>query len=123
METTLPDLAHPSNQPLNSIIEQATPFSQDQVIISKEEYINLTQQAKYWQSLHAQSKQKNAALEEEVQYLKAKIKDLQNRLFGKKSEKKGLAKSEQTNKIALVKNEASSLAAKAMGVLLAPASP
>ncbi|RKZ43548.1 MAG: IS66 family transposase, partial [Gammaproteobacteria bacterium] len=72
-------------------------FSQDWVSVTKEEYINLTHQANYWKAQHAQVKQKNMVPEDEVQYLNAKIKDLQNRLFGKKSEKKGLAKSEKTS--------------------------
>lgn len=95
MEIITPELAHSPEQPLNTIIERTTPFSQDLITITKEEYIGLTHQTNYWKALHAQLKQKNTALEDEIQYLNAKIKDLQNRLFGKKSEKKGLAKSEQ----------------------------
>jgi len=97
MDIISPELAHSPKQPLNDIIEQASPFSQDRVTITKEEYINLTHQANYWKAQHEQVKQKNTKLEDENQYLKAKIKDLQNRLFGKKSEKKGLAKSEKNS--------------------------
>jgi len=96
MKIISPELVHCPEQPLNTIIEQASPFSQDQVTISKEEYVHLTQLANYWKALHAQLKQKNTRLEDEIQSLKAKIKDLQNRLFGKKSEKKGLAKSDKS---------------------------
>jgi transposase len=97
MDIISPEPAHSSKQALNPIIEQAVPFSQDWVTLSKEEYINLTQQANYWKAQHAQLKQKNTKLEDEIQYLKAKVKDLQNRVFGKKSEKKGLAKSEKNS--------------------------
>lgn len=63
--------------------------------ITKEAHIALIHQARYWQAQHAQLKQKCAMQEEEIQYRDAKIKDLRNRLFGKKSEKQGLAKSEK----------------------------
>ena len=99
MDIILPEPVHAPKRPLSPIIEPATPFSQDWVTITKEEYINLTHQANYWQAQHGQLKHKNTKLEDEIQYLKAKIKDLQNRVFGKKSEKKGLAKSEKNSTI------------------------
>ncbi len=86
-----------SKQSLSNRIEQTHPFSQTWGTISKEEQINLVHQANYWKAQHAQLKQKNAVLEEEIKYRDAKIKDLQNRLFGKKSEKQGFVKSEQTH--------------------------
>ena len=97
MEIISPSQSSSSKLPASYNTEQASPFSQERVTISKEDQINLIHQANYWQAQHAQLKQKNRVLEDEVQYLKAKIKDLQNRLFGKKSEKKGLAKSEKTS--------------------------
>jgi len=88
----------PSNTPKQSSghpIAQEHIFSQHWVAMTKEEKITLIQQANYWKAQHAQLKQKVIVLEEQNQYKDAKIKDLQNRLFGKKSEKQGLAKSEK----------------------------
>ena len=79
-------------------IEQASPFSQQWVRITKEEHIALTHRANYWQGQYAQLKQKFDRSEAESQRKDAKIKDLQNRLFGKKSEKQGSAKSEKGEK-------------------------
>jgi len=84
----------PKQPPSNPIV-QVHPFSQQWVTITKEEQINFIHQVNYWKALHAQLKQKIIVLEEENHYKDAKIKDLQNRLFGKKSEKQGLAKSEK----------------------------
>ena len=97
MENILPCIYSPSKQPSSNSIEQANPFSREWITITKEEQISLTHQANYWKAQHAQLKQKITALEEKIQYKDAKIKDLQNRLFGKKSEKQGLAKSEKNN--------------------------
>ena len=75
--------------------EPFTPFSQEWVSITKEEYIELTCQINYWKAQHAKLKQKCAELEDACQYKDAKIKDLQKRIFGKKSEKQSAAKSEK----------------------------
>ena len=65
----------------------ATPFSQELVTITKQELIELTARANYWEAQHARVKAENEALKQEIAFKDAKIKDLQNRLFGKRSEK------------------------------------
>jgi transposase len=65
------------------------------VTLSKEEHIALTHRANYWEAQYTQLKQKFDRAEAESQRKDAKIKDLQNRLFGRKSEKQGSAKSEK----------------------------
>jgi len=67
--------------------DRAPPFSVQQITITKQEYIELRHQASYWKSQHAQAKERIKALEEEIDFKEAKIKDLTQRLFGKKSEK------------------------------------
>jgi transposase len=74
------------------------PFSQEWVTITKEERIDLIQRANYWEAQHTQIKQKLDRAQEENRYKDAKIKDLQKRLFGKKSEKQTSAKSEKSDK-------------------------
>ena len=76
-------------------VEPATPFSRELVTITKEEYIELTCQANFWKAQHTQIKRKCAELEEACQYKDAKIRDLQKRVFGKKSEKQSSTKSEK----------------------------
>jgi len=95
MESISPSTANQSQQPPSTAIELTTPFSQEWVSITKEEYIELSHQANYWKSQHAQIKRKCAELEDACQYKDAKIKDLQKRVFGKKSEKQGATKSEK----------------------------
>jgi len=95
MENISPYLSNKSKQPTSNSIEQANPYSQEWVTITKEEQIGLIHLANYWKAQHAQLKLKITVLEEESQHKDAKIKDLQNRLFGKKSEKQGLTKSEK----------------------------
>ena len=77
--------------------QKLLPFSQEKVTITKQEQIELHQRANYWEAQHAQAKKKIEALEQEIIFKDAKIKDLQNRLFGKKSEKGSTANSEKDN--------------------------
>jgi len=84
--------------PLECLDErQRSPFSQEWVTITKQEHIRLRHQANYWEAQHTQLKAKNTKLEQEILLKDAKIKDLQNRLFGKKSEKNPTAKSEKNH--------------------------
>ena len=77
--------------------KQRSPFSRENVTITKQEYIELRHQAKYWEAQHARAKSRIRELEQEIVFKDAKIKDLQNRLFGKRSEKDKTAKSEKGN--------------------------
>jgi hypothetical protein len=72
-----------------------SPFSQQWATITKQEHIDLTARASYWEAQHARAKAEIDKLRQEVALKDAKIKDLQNRLFGKKSEKKRPLKSER----------------------------
>ena len=72
------------------------PFSQEWVTITKQEHIELRHRASYWEAQHARAKSKIEELEREIALKDAKIKDLQNRLFGKKSEKARALKSEKS---------------------------
>jgi transposase len=73
------------------------PFSQQWVTITKQEHIELRHRASYWEVQHARAKARIEALEQEIALKEAKIKDLQNRLFGKKSEKGATLASEKGN--------------------------
>ena len=57
------------------------------VILSKQEHIDLIHQINYWKAQHAKAKEKIGQLKQEALHQAGKIKDLQNRLFGKSSEK------------------------------------
>ena len=87
------------HQPLACLdAEQSSPFSQQWVTITKQEYIDLTSRASYWKAQHARAKSELEKLRQEAILKDAKIKDLQNRLFGKKSEKHSPLKSEKDGK-------------------------
>ena len=64
----------------------ATPFSQQSVVLTKQAYIELTWQAHYWQAQHARSVEREAALRAQVASLEATVRDLTQRLYGTKSE-------------------------------------
>lgn len=66
-----------------------TRFAREQVLISKAEYIELRQQVGYWTAQHLRATRRIENLEQELLLKEARIKDLQKRLFGKKSEKGG----------------------------------
>ena len=96
METAADTTADPSSLPRHGDVDPNNPFSQQLVTISKVEHIELVHSANYWEAQHAQLKKKCAQLEQENQRKDARIRDLQNRLFGKKSEKQSAEKPEKT---------------------------
>jgi transposase len=67
--------------------EKATPFSQQPVVLTKQDYIALKWQANYWQAQHARLQEREAALKAQVAALEAQVCDLTPRLYGTKSEK------------------------------------
>lgn len=67
--------------------QSATPFSQQTVMLTKQDYIALKWQANYWRAQHEQSLKREAAWKVQVEALEAQIRDLTQRLYGKKSEK------------------------------------
>jgi transposase len=84
------------HQPLASLdAGQSSPFSQQWVTITKQEHIDLTSRASYWEAQHARVKSQLEELKQDNLLKEAKIKDLQNRLFGKKSEKNSPLQSEK----------------------------
>ncbi len=92
---------HPAPAPHQPVVcpgeKQRSPFSQEWVTITKQERIELKCRANYWEAQHAREKKRNTELEQVINSKDAKIRDLQNRLFGKKSEKGATAKSEKGN--------------------------
>ncbi len=77
--------------------KQPSPFSQEWVTITKQEHIELNSRANYWEAQHGRVKSQLEEAKQEILLRDAKIKDLQNRLFGKKSEKGPAVKSEKGN--------------------------
>ena len=62
-------------------------FSQKIVHLTQAEHIELKWQGNYWKSQHAQLKKQNENLQQEIEWAQAKIRDLNQRLYGKQSEK------------------------------------
>lgn len=101
--------ASPDTAAIKAAIDVApAPFSQVFVTITKQEHIELRLAAKYWQTLHhkavtkfdqqevrhdrlvrelkAQALKSNAALQGQLDFALAQVRDLQKRLFSTKSE-------------------------------------
>jgi transposase len=76
---------------------QRTPFSQEWITITKQEHIDLEARANYWEALQRRTKSQLEEARQEIIRQQAKIKDLQNRVFGKKSEKNGANGSKKGN--------------------------
>ena len=94
METVLPQ--QPANQDNLPVVvgEASSPFAEEYITLSKEEHIELTCSAKYWQSQHARALDRETALKKRVAELEAEVRDLKQRLYGKKSEKGGTTRNE-----------------------------
>ena len=63
-----------------------------QIIISEREYSELKWEVGYWQSLHQRSILREIKLKQTIKEKEGQIRDLKNRVFGKKSEKKSASK-------------------------------
>ena len=68
------------------------------IVISEEEYLTLRCEVGYWQSMHEKALTKIDKLNEEIKQQKGKVRDLTNRVFGKKSEKTGSGKKDGESK-------------------------
>jgi len=87
------------------------------VTIAKQEYLHLTRTAAYWKGQHKQATLREESLKKIIEEQKAKIRDLNKRLFGKKSEKKSSGKKKVSIKSQLLcVPEVNNLAAKGTGV-------
>ncbi len=86
MESTQPQLICASEfAPVTG--ESATPFSQQTVVLTKQDDIELKWEAHYWRAQHTRLLEREAALKAQVEALEAKVRDLKQRLYGTKSEK------------------------------------
>ena len=86
MENTQPQLISTSElAPVHG--NGATPFSQQSVVLPKQDYIELKWKANYWQAQYERLLAREAALKAEVAAHEATIRDLTQRLYGTKSEK------------------------------------
>src|SRR6266446_2544788 len=86
MESTQPQFISASEfAPANA--KHATPFSQQTVVLTKQDYIELKWEANYWRAQHARLVEREAALKGDVEALQSTIRDLTQRLYGAKSEK------------------------------------
>jgi len=63
------------------------PFSQKIVQLTQAEHIELKWQGNYWKSQHAHLKKQHEELKQELELAHARIRDLEQRLYGKKTEK------------------------------------
>ena len=66
-----------------------TPFSLVRADISKEDLIRLRADLRSWQALHGRAVEREAVLKEEIETLRARIRYLEQQLFGRKSERSG----------------------------------
>ncbi len=72
----------------------SAPFAEIMVSISKQEYVQLKWDAQYWQRRHQRTLSREAELKDQIETLRAQVRDLRQRLFGRKTEK-STAQSEQ----------------------------
>jgi len=83
------------SEPANPSVASPSPFAGVKVEISKEEYIQLKWDARYWQRRHQQALLREEELKEKIERLEARIRDLLQRLFGRRSEKSGAGQESQ----------------------------
>jgi transposase len=70
--------------------KEGAPFSQAIVQLTKQEYIQLKWDSRYWRRQHDRAIAREAALKQELERAQAEIRDLKQRFYGKRSEKGAL---------------------------------
>ena len=99
MDNPLPQAMSPSElAPVNG--HGVTAFSQQTVVLTKQADIELKWQAHYWRALHERLVEREVALKAEVEALQAIIRDLNQRLYGAKSEQSASPDSAAESKLA-----------------------
>lgn len=69
-----------------------------QILISEKEYLELKSEVGYWQAMHKKAISREKKLKQTIKEQEGQIRDLRNRLFGKKSEKKSSGKDKGKSK-------------------------
>jgi transposase len=64
-----------------------TPFAQQRVWLTKQEHIQLKSDVAFWKAQHGRAVARERALEKELEKARGEIRDLRQRLYGRKSEK------------------------------------
>jgi len=91
------------NATQNSSIDQSesgkngTHFSQTRVQLTKQAYIQIKWDSRYWLRQHDRAIAREAVLKQENERLQALIRDLKQRLYRKRSEKTATQTEAQTN--------------------------
>jgi transposase len=68
------------------------PFDQEEVTISKREYVGLKARANYFEGLHTQALEKIRTLQGRLEKVKAQLRDVRQRFFGRRGEKSATPK-------------------------------
>lgn len=96
MESSCLNLSTSSPHQIDGQLIDLSPDSQPYISIPESEYLELKNQAGYWKSMHQKALVREEILKQEIKEKDGQIRDLRNRLFGKKSEK-STSKTEKGN--------------------------
>ena len=88
MEHFMPTSSISSELLSSALVSPDEIFASNLVTIPRKEFIRLRWDGNYWKAQHQRACEREAVLKEELAKKEALIKDLQHRLFDKKSEKK-----------------------------------
>jgi transposase len=91
-----PEMESPGTQELLTQLCQQTDWLRTELVRLQRENYELRQQAGYWKGVHAKAVERLAALQQEVEHLRGDNCKLQDRVFGRKSEKQA-AKTDRSN--------------------------
>lgn len=87
MEPVLQKLRPSSNDLHVVLAKNHSPFSQKTVVLTEKEYLELKWEVGNWKSRYTRALEREKVLKEEVEDFKARVRDLKQRLYGKKIEK------------------------------------
>ncbi|MFW5910890.1 MAG: IS66 family transposase [Thiohalospira sp.] len=86
-----------STLPATPLVEArgTVPFDRQGVWLTKREHIELKSEVGYWKKLHARAVEREKALEKKLEQAQGEIRDLRQRLYGRKSEKSSASRDDR----------------------------
>ena len=78
--------------------EECSPFSRARVVLTRQEHIQLKSDVSFWRGQHGRAVERERRLKADVEHLKGQVRDLNQRLYGKRSERSSQLTSQQARR-------------------------
>ena len=93
-----PQRSLPSNPVCEGSGEECSSFPHARVVLTEKEHLQLKSEVSYWRRLHGLAVERETLLKAQVEHWRAQVRDLNQRLYGKRSEQSSRLTSQQARR-------------------------